>query len=376
MTVATALVAGSDPLPQLAEQAVYEALKKSGLTHANGVLLFLTPDFTRHAQQTVTAVARAAQCTQVAGGIAAGVFTEAGWTLDGPAAAVMVFGRSLSLGHPASGEDSDEAILSYTGGSAPAAWKHGKPRFGGIYKSSTAPADTVVWQQGRLSGETGCNVQLLGAHGTIGVASGLRLLGDPVCIETCSGHELYMLGGDSAQINLVRALPAEYDKQPLPLHELCAVVLDESSNLGCSNAYDAVASGNCRSIGIIAAHPDGSLTLGEHLTVGQRLGWALRQPLAAEAGMKDVLNRLACDAPNPACALMFSCIGRGPYFYGGADRDVEALRERFPELPLIGTYTTGQIAPAGANNNQTLQNTVVTSLVTTLPRLAYVQSIT
>lgn len=74
MSVATALVSGNDPLPQLAEQAVKEALQKAGLTHANGVLLFLTPDFARHAQKTITAVARAAQCTQVAGGIAAGVF--------------------------------------------------------------------------------------------------------------------------------------------------------------------------------------------------------------------------------------------------------------------------------------------------------------
>ena len=77
MSIATALVAGDEALPQLADTAIRQALEKAGLTHASGVLLFLTPDFARHAQQTVTAVARAAQCTQVAGGIAAGVFTEA-----------------------------------------------------------------------------------------------------------------------------------------------------------------------------------------------------------------------------------------------------------------------------------------------------------
>ena len=44
MTVATALVTGNDPLPYLAEQATHQALARAGLTHANGVLLFLTPE--------------------------------------------------------------------------------------------------------------------------------------------------------------------------------------------------------------------------------------------------------------------------------------------------------------------------------------------
>ena len=43
MTVATALVSDNDPLPILAEDAVRQALDKSGLTHAYGVLVFLPP---------------------------------------------------------------------------------------------------------------------------------------------------------------------------------------------------------------------------------------------------------------------------------------------------------------------------------------------
>ncbi|MQM29236.1 MAG: histidine kinase, partial [Candidatus Accumulibacter phosphatis] len=71
MSVASALVAGNDPRSALAEEALAQALARTGASHATGVLLFLTPDFARHAQQTVSAVARAAQCTEVAGGIAA-----------------------------------------------------------------------------------------------------------------------------------------------------------------------------------------------------------------------------------------------------------------------------------------------------------------
>ena len=67
---------------------------------------------------------------------------------------------------------------------------------------------------------------------------------------------------------------------------------------------------------------------------------------------------------------MFSCIGRGPYFYGGDDRDLAALRQRYPGLPILGSYGTGQIAPAGCGtyaSNRPLQNAVLTALIS--PRL-------
>jgi small ligand-binding sensory domain FIST len=76
---------------------------------------------------------------------------------------------------------------------------------------------------------------------------------------------------------------------------------------------------------------------------------------------------------------MFSCIGRGPYFYGGEDRDLDILRERFPKLPILGTYGTGQIAPTTSTAhyfNRQLQNAVVTALVSKHVKKAHVQSLT
>jgi small ligand-binding sensory domain FIST len=78
--------------------------------------------------------------------------------------------------------------------------------------------------------------------------------------------------------------------------------------------------------------------------------------------MRQTLARLATGAPAPAAALLFSCIGRGPYFYGGEDRDLDVLRERFPGLPLLGVYGTGQIAPR-PGGNVPLHNAAVTALI-------------
>lgn len=379
MSVATALVSGNDPLPQLAEQAVKEALQKAGLTHANGVLLFLTPDFARHAQKTITAVARAAQCTQVAGGIAAGVFTESGWVLDRPAAAVMIFGRGLSLGHPEAPEYCNEPVLSYNGSPFPNDWSTAGPRFGGSFTGTVGYADPVAWQQGRLAEHQRCSVQLLDAHTRVAVSSGLRLLGEPQQIDASSAYDLTLIGGRRALQSLNRALPHEYREQsPLALHHLTAVLIDNENCHSIKEAQAALTDGRYHPIAIIAANADDSLTLAERTFPGQRLAWAIRQPLSAESDMRQTLARLSAITPDPVGTLMFSCIGRGPYFYGGEDRDLDILCERFPGLPLLGTYGTGQIAPTVAGRapiNRQLQNAVVTALISKRRREAHVQSI-
>lgn len=372
MTVASALVSGNEPLPYLAEQAVAEALAKAGLTHANGVLLFLSPEFARHAQHTVTAVARAAQCTQVAGGIASGVFTENGWAVDRPSIAVMVFGGGLSLGH---GDVPDAPVLSYAGTTFPPEWGSAcPPRFGGSFSGNPGVAEAVVWQQSRLSEQQRCSVQVLGAHVAIGVSSGLQLLGDAQPVERSTGYDLERIADQNALQNLAQHLPAELRKAlPQHVHRLSAVLID-----GEGHAEAALAEGRYRALALIAANPDHSLTLAEHVAPGQLLAWAIRQPDAAEADMRQSIERLARSTTSPVCALMFSCIGRGPYFYGGDDRDLNALRQRFPGLPVLGAYGTGQIAPmtaATSSCNRPLQNAVITALVSPFSQEAHVQSI-
>ena len=385
MTVATALVSGDEPLPGLAEQAVSEALEKSGLTHATGVLLFLTPEFARHAQQVVTAAARTARCTQVAGGIASGVFTEAGWAVDRPAVAAMVLGGGLSLGHPESGCELEPPILSYAGEHFPSEWRTSGTRFGasfngnfsGVFSNSAAHPEPLVWQQSRLNEQQRCSVQLLGAHIEIAVSCGLKLIDGPQPVEQSNGFDLERLGGHPALKSLVRALPPELrNRPPHHLHQFLAVVIDSSGE-----AESALTEGCFRPIAIIAANPDQSLTLAEHVEPGQLLCWAIRQPDSTEVEMRDTLDRLIESRrtrPAPVCALVFSCIGRGPYFYGGNDRDLDAICKRFPGLPVLGTYSTGQIAPSNCSHgrsNRPLQNSVVTALVSPTSKEANVQSI-
>ena len=366
MTVATALVTGNEPLPRLAEEAVQQALTRSGLSHANGVLLFLSPEFARHAQATVTAAARTAQCVQIAGGLASGVFTESAWALDRPAAAAMVFGEGFSLAHIDSGAPNNTPLLSYAGGNFPPHWSEGDKRFGGLFSGSftgsASHGEAMAWQQSRITESGNCSMQILGADIAIAVSSGLRLLAPPQRITACNGFDLETLDGRSAAYSLRRTLPQALQTQDWPLmHQLTAVLLQPE----CSSA-DRLSEGHYRSLAIIAVNADQSVTLSDHVAPGQHLSWAIRQPDAAEIDMQQSLDRLTPGANPAACALMFSCIGRGPYFYGGDDRDLAALRQRYPGLPILGCYGTGQIAPAGCGTcaiNRPLQNAVLTTLV-------------
>ena len=372
MTLATALITGNEPEPQLAEKAVDLALEKSGLNHAKGVLLFLTPEFARHAQAIVTAAARRSQCVQVAGGIASGVFTESGWALDRPAAAAMVLGGRYSLGHP---DRQDETILSYAGGTIPAPWNLSGQRFGGAFGSTFAvrPADAnaIVWQQARLAGETGCSVQLHGARIDIGVSRGWRQLGEAQPVTHSQGYDVQRVSNEPALKNLTAVLPDAFRHEPgRHLHQIIALIAESGASMN-SKIF--------RPIPIIAANADNTLTLAERIETAVRLAWAIRIPDAAEADMRQTVETLALGQEKlggvPSGAVIFSCIGRSPFFYGGEDRDLKAVTERFPGMPLIGVYGTSQIAPLGkraGSVNGHFQNAVVTALVTPLTKHEHV----
>ena len=58
---------------------------------------------------------------------------------------------------------------------------------------------------------------------------------------------------------------------------------------------------------------------------------------------------------------MFPCMGHGPLFYGGQDRDIHALARRFPKMPLLGFYGNGEMAHRDGAN-RLLQYSVVLGL--------------
>lgn len=320
MKVASGFASGARPDKELAAEAVGMALAAAGLTRAEQVLLLLSREFARQPGEAVLAAARAAGCLQIGGGTASGLLTEAGWLLDRPAAATLVIAEL-----PPAAATASAPLLSFTGhATLPFDWHAGRARAGLL------EADAATWAQARVAGPACAELALPGLSCQTLLACGLRRLDQAQTVDACAGYELRRVAGLPALDSLRRALPADC-REPLPLHRIAVEVGAEQP-----------------AVSILAAHGDGSLTLAAPLEAGQSITWALRQPLAAEQEMRQLLAGVA--EPPPDFALLFSCIGRGPLFFGGDDRDLLAWRERFPGVPLVGAYGSGQIVPTTAGN--------------------------
>ncbi|MDD5330946.1 MAG: FIST C-terminal domain-containing protein [Sulfuricella sp.] len=357
MTIATGLATAPIAEAHLAAEAVNAAMEKAGLTVANSVLLFLTPEFARDPKPALLAASRASNCTRIIGCTAAGIFTEQDWVLDAPAAAAMVFG-GVGLA-PANHARANDLILSLAAPNAiNSAWinEPGR-RFGAISGDATGQGPFKVWCGGRISENGRCETLLSGATGSIGISQGIRPLSDPIEITQASGYDIVTIGRQPALNVLARDLPYDLRAEDnLPLHLLMVGIID-------GDPATAIDEGRFRLSPIISTNPnDRSVTLSAQLAAGERMFWAVRQPLAAERDMRLTLDRLEKDlGSEPDFGLLFPCMGRGPYFYGGVDRDLDLVRRRFPSLPLIGFYGNGEIGPLNGAN-QLLQYAAVLGL--------------
>jgi len=347
------LASGPRPSPELATQAVRMALAAAGLERAAAVILFLSREFSRQPQPAILAAARTAGCLQVFGGTASGLLTERGWLLDQPGAAALV----LEHADPVPPTAPIVSVSSHT--TLRFAWQAGVARLGLL------DTDAAVWSHGRLAAD-GCAEIRLPGQARLAVSPGLRLLGETLHIDATRGYDICRCAGQTALASLQRSLPAEL-RDNIPLHQIVALRRPDLPG-----------------IPILSANADASLSLAEALTAGETITWAMRQPLAAEQDMRQALSAATMEATagpatiettagprgdlqkkgifRPDFGLMFSCIGRGPLFYGDDDRDLLAFRQQFPDTPLLGAYGSGQIAPAGGQN-RLFHNSVITLLI-------------
>lgn len=365
MTVATALVEASEATPSIAEQAVCEALARAGIERASGVLLFMTADFRKIAAQSLRAAGKAASCLQVSGGTVAGLANERQWVFDRPAVGAMVFDEPISLSAAADGDPSHALEVALAGtANFPPDWsvvlgEQRTPRVvGSLYSDPMLDAPLPVWMNGRLVPENHTRFRISGTAVRVASSAGTKLLGSARSVDASSGFDLQSIAGHPASDCLRRDLPADLHDggagTVLPLHLLNLAVIDP----------DPRANRPPRLLPLMSVNADGSVTVGDRLRPGECVQWAIRQPVHSENDMRATVTRLLADGTPPAFGLYASCIGRGPYFYGGEERDWRVLRELLPGIPFLGIYGSGQMSMV-ANRPRLMQNSCVLALACT-----------
>ena len=350
---ATGLASGRTASPDLARQAVEQALAGLQGKPASAVLLFLSSDFASSPQAALLAACKAAACTQLAGCSATGILTEQEWVQDAPAAAALALTAPLSIGTAQT--SSQKPILCLA---APNAintnWLHDDgERFGGVAGDATGQGAYKIWANGRVQTIGRAQLYIAGGTTRLLISQGLHALSAPVSIDEVRGLELQSIGGMPALEHLALTQAAQInavDEQALRLAVCLAAKTKES---GDQDYYPlTLLQQNWRS---------GSISVTQALEAGQRVFWAARNPESAAGALHQQLQHYADSHGQPSYILMFSCAGRGPQFYGGEDRDWQAIRAAFPQTPLLGMYGNGQFAPL-PDGNHLLDGTVVLAL--------------
>lgn len=356
--VATSIALGSSANPELAAKAVRDAMRKADITVANGVLLLLSSEFAAAPQDAIKAAAKAANSTQVMGCSTSGIFTEDEWVLDAPAAAVMVFGGDVHLMRPTTDSKHHPLLTLAAPNAINSTWLNDAyPRYGGVSGDAIGQGDFSVWlnAKGELSGHV--EAYIAGASVSTGWSHGLRLINQPQLVSQTAQFDVLVLDQQSALGALQKTWKFHSKSDDaLPLHMMMAVYAD--------TAEDIVA-GKFNQANIIACDERSqSVTLSQRLNQGQFLSWGLRDSVVSESDMMLMSNRMASTLEQaPRFGLMFSCLGRGPYFYNGIDRDLEIVKQTFPHMPLLGFYGNGEIANVNGKN-QLLPYSAVLSLFT------------
>jgi small ligand-binding sensory domain FIST len=347
------LAQGRHADPALAAQAVRMAMQTADLEIAQSIVLYLSSDFAHEPQAAIAAAARAGQCTQVVGCTAAGVFSETDWVLDAPAAAVLVLGEGVSL-QPRQ-PDSDQVLTFSAPNALDLTWlQAGGPRYGAVSGDATGQGPFSVWQSARVQQDGRCELAVHGADMRIDFSQGVHPLTPPLRLDKVAGHDVQILGGNKALASLARELPLSVRApERIPTHLLMA-------GIPYGEPEQALAQGRFHLLPVIAVNSDDqSVTIAGQLEPGMSMFWALRKPKAAADDMVAMLKRMNQDSAKPRFGLMFPCMGRGPMFYGGEDRDQKILTERFPGMPFIGFYGNGEIAHFDGANRLLQYSTVL-----------------
>jgi small ligand-binding sensory domain FIST len=333
--------------PHLAYEAVQAALRKLAAARAQSVLLFLTGHFARNPTAAIHAAARAAQTTQIAGCTAVGVYTEADWVIDVPAAAALVFAEPADTHEPMPALDARDSdwLLSLAGPDAANRDWLGMPghRIGALAGDGTGRGPFPVWASAKLLDSGRLDLHMPWRSCRVSVSTGLTPLSALLGVTEVRDFDLMRVGHRPALSALVaQALPHLDGGQPFPWHRLLLARADDEPRL-------ALASGDYELLPVLGVNANRSLLVGGRLLEGDRIFSVLREPQVAKQEL-DLKLATGWSETAPAFALLFNCAGRGPAFFDGRDADWDSVKRLYPDTPLIGFYGNGEIAPAGGRN--------------------------
>ena len=341
--IATGISYGGLPSPDHARDAVNKALKKAKLKSAASVLLFLTCGYASNPKTALKEAAKAASTTQVIGCSAMGLLSDEEWLIDSEGAVAMVFPADFCL-QPARLLKKPELLLSLV---TPSSAMFGInqvdiKQIGAISTDEYGHGPYSIWQTSREVKKGYIHVGFENKIDyAVGVAQGVRQISPLMEITKGEKHTLLTLNNEPALKNLRDSLPENlhgiFCKQPHNI--LCAISENED--------VESINQGHYKLQHIVSLEEEkNTIHISGTVHEKRHIFWALRDEAKAQEEMQNAIDAAKKSlAKKPKFAFVFPNISRGPEFYGGYDKDIDMLKAAFPDMPIIGFYGNGEIAP-------------------------------
>ena len=223
------------------------------------------------------------------------------------------------------------------------------PLVGGCASEKGGEEKTFQWMGGQLVVDSVSGI----AFGNplefeIGITQSCQPLGEPLRVTRSQGNMIFEIDGRPAYdifLELITQLHFEDTREVF--HRLFL-------GLPLTNFQTEFARARYLVRNIMGVNArKGVLACASQVEEGDYVTFTLRDPLKAKEDLVLMLQDLRNKAQDrtPRFGLYFNCCARGASLYGTPGEDTALIREYFPNLPLAGFFTFGEIAPADQVNH-------------------------
>ena len=209
--------------------------------------------------------------------------------------------------------------------------------------STSAAGSAALFHDGDVVDDGAIACSIAGVSVLPCVSQGARPIGAEMTITAAEDNVIHELASRPALERLKTAIVDldELERALAVQGLLIGIVIDENR--------PEYLRGDFLVRGLLGADEEtGSITVGEHVRVGQTVRMHVRDGASADEDLREVLAGLMGDLPGPpAGALLFTCNGRGSNMFAAPNHDAAALQHAFGQVPTAGFFCAGEIGPVG-----------------------------
>ena len=371
-------LSGEQDTEAAAREAIHLAMNRAGIERADFVVLFATPHHFAQYRPLMKWVQEETGAKQVAGCSGYGVLTSDGEIEDAPGIAILAaasdqISAHSFLCHPLRGqghvvgeEIAKKAQENLSAGSDPLVLLlpdtyrfQPEPLFeslqevlgpipivGGGASEDGSQGRTYQFCNGQVESDAVSGLIFKGTFSAdIHMTQACRPLGDPWVVTRADRNVIYELGGRPALEVLSEATGESLVENPqLALTKVFIGLPKDPDDMKLERGSYLVRN-------IVGVDPEsGAIGIPEIVSMGQAIYLTLREGEGARRDLAKMVDSISSDSSRlgrgPASfGFYFNCAGRGSSLYGKPSVDVETIRERLGDIPIIGFFTGAEIAP-------------------------------